>query len=372
MIIESVVNRIKKLAIPYRLNMNLKGSKSTESSLLKFHSFKQDDEIESPSEALKLLRSGQVLVVKGALNKCSNSDLVNRALGFDIQEIEQLHQNKNLTEIQEIIQAQRGSISTLELQTRIIAHFSSSLGLERIFVELEPNLRLQPPFKQILKSVKEVESRIGTGQVSPHSVHKDSWYYHPKNTFNIWVSLTNCDFRNSLSILPESQDYYPPTNGFDVVDFRDALAEKHLELELEPGDAVIFLAELMHGSILNQSDITRGTLSMRFCQTEPVLHTDRHYHYVRFNSNKNKFRPSRLKKENFSPKLLEASQPVSPEGENIKINKKNIEISTHNGKITVPRYCPHQGVDMAGGFYCEKRDGWICPAHRYCVKGQVK
>lgn len=368
---KKLFNLIKKNIIPYRLNNRLKDLSLNKSAPLRFRNIKDNDEVKSSQEALRLLRSGQVLVVRNLLNKHLSSNLVNEVLGFDIEEIEQIHKTKDLAEIKSIIQNRRSSIPTLELQTRIISNFSSSLGLDEIFVELEPNLRLQPPYKTIRKSVKKVEKDIGTGQVSPHSVHKDSWYYHPKNTFNIWVSLTNCDFRNSLSILPKSQDYYPPTNGFNLVNYKDAHADKHLELDLKPGDAVIFLAELMHGSILNQSDITRGTLSMRFCETEPILHADRQYHYVRFDSKNNKFKPNRLKKEKFSHKELETAQALNSNDKKIDIDEKNIQISLNGENIIFPRYCPHQGVDMAGGFYCEKRQGWICPAHRYCVKNNL-
>ena len=120
---KKVFNLIKKNTIPYRLNNRLKDLSSNKSAPLRFHNIKDNDEVKSSQEALRLLRSGQVLVVMNLLNKYLSSNLVNEVLGFDIEEIEQIHKTKDLAEIKSIIQNCRSSILTLELQTRIISNF---------------------------------------------------------------------------------------------------------------------------------------------------------------------------------------------------------------------------------------------------------
>ena len=57
-----------------------------------------------------------------------------------------------------------------------------SFGLDNIFIELEPNIRLHPPYDFSRRYTNQIESKIGIGQMTTHSVHKDSWYFHPKNT----------------------------------------------------------------------------------------------------------------------------------------------------------------------------------------------
>lgn len=371
--LKKVKEKILPLITPFRLNHALKksGDSACKQTLdLTIYGASPSFSL-TPERAKELLYEGEILIAKGALNDFFESGLVDEALGFDYRQIQSIHKKLPSQEIQRVIQSQRGSLKTLELQTQLIGRFARSLGLKSLFLELEPNIRIQPPYKYVKNSRRKIEDAIGTGQITPHSAHKDSWYFHPKNTFNIWSSLTPVSYLNGLSILRGSHDYYPETEGFSLVDFRAARAAEHTELQLEAGDAVIFLAELVHGSIINQSDITRGTISMRFCESEPRLHADHQYRYVKYDVARRRVKSTRLELATFSHKNLETTLDECAQAEKIELTEEEIILSSEDGKKVFPRRCPHQGVDMAGGFYCKEREGWICPAHRLCINSRL-
>ena len=93
---------------------------------------------------------------------------------------------------------------------------------DNIFIELRPNIRLHPPYDFSRRYTNQIESKIGTGQMTTHSVHKDSWYFHPKNTLNVWVALTKTSDLSGLSVLENSQDYYPKFTDFILDDYKKA------------------------------------------------------------------------------------------------------------------------------------------------------
>ena len=281
-------------------------------------------------------------------------------------------------DILEDVLQQRAASKTLALQSYYIALVSSKLGLDKIYCELEPNIRLHLPYAIARKYEKDIEKRVGTGQLTAHSVHKDSWYYHPRNTLNLWIALTNVNRKSGMSILEHSHDYYPELEGQDLKDFDDAHSHLHHELNLQPGDGVIFLAELMHGSILNQNDYTRGTISMRFSTEKPNSQSDVQYWYQRFEKQTDNnwklmrgnlpqtdtFNPWQEKVTSFSgAQDVKAIKPV-------EVNGKLI-VEEGNKTYSFPKKCPHRGVDLASGHFCSEEKALVCPAHRLFVKGKL-
>lgn len=329
------------------------------------------NEFLNAEEALTAIQEGKVVVVKNLLQELSVVERIEGVINCSLDEVVNLHKSKSAKQLKDLIVNKRGSEEILEVQNYIIRNFAHSLGLSHVCVELEPNLRLQPPYNEVAASEKDIEREIGSGQMTPHSVHKDSWYFHPKNTFNIWVALSKATSWSGLSVLEDSQDRYPVTNGQQLNNFADALAEKHLELDLEPGDGVIFLAELIHGSIINQTEEMRATLSMRFSLEKPNNHIDKNYWYQGMDLTTGELKDIKsikLSSIEFEPKKLEKIYEDSKIDQNVvDWDDETITVNDQDSLLVFPRYCPHKGVDLISGYYDVKNKKLVCPSHRLKV-----
>jgi hypothetical protein len=331
----------------------------------------------SPEGALEELMRGRVIIIPDLLNRLKLVTAVESSLGVSLANVGDIHKSQGLEKLEKLILIKRSSFEVLRIQTTIIRSVARLLGLEQIYVELEPNLRMQPPYKTVAPIERELEARIGSGQMTPHSVHKDSWYFHPKNTLNIWVALSEADELSGLTVLESSQDRYPKTKKQNLIDYGDALASKHLELELKQGDGVIFLAELIHGSIINQKHSTRATLSMRFSMSKPDNHLARQYWYEDMDlisGNLRAIKP-RDSHSSFSPKDLERDySDYSPDSRFAVWDELKITVVDGENALQFPRYCPHKGVDLLTGFFSDKDKMLVCPSHRLriCPLSQSK
>jgi len=241
------------------------------------------------------------------------------------------------------------------------------------YIELQPNFRLHLPYKEIKDHEALIESKMGRGKLNPHGQHKDSWRYHPKNTINIWLSLTQATQDNGLAILPQSADYQPK---FDIKKQEIANGIKTYPIQqyvsqMNPGDALIFKAELLHGSIINTSDKTRATLSMRCTTEKPEFHKKVIYNYIKVKANKF---------ENLSLEKLTASGTFEPESvdtifapaekkqtsiQPIEFDDKTIKIMFKKTIYSYPRWCSHAGTDLLNG-ELDAHGNLLCPSHRLC------
>lgn len=363
---------IFRLRVVKRLNRKLRSFKLTGG--LQFSDL-VDGEYISPERVIEKIKAGHIVKIEGLGKSCDLKSSVENILGCSYERLSALHQENSTAELLELTLSKRGDLRTLELQTKIIASFCAASKIDRYYTELEPNLRLQPPYQDIKSDVNNIEKAIGSGQLTPHSVHKDSWYYHPKDTMNIWVALTEANSYAGLSILPNSQNLYPKTDGQKFSDFSQARSSQHVELNLKAGEAVIFLAELVHGSIINQLNKTRATLSMRFSLERPNNHVGRMYWYngTKINDNCVSFdywAGLNNGKGDFDPKELEG-QSLGDSGLGqfaLSYDENYIQVEFEDGVKSFPRYCPHQGVDLLNGHVCHKTQELVCPSHRLKIK----
>lgn len=328
---------------------------------------------DNDNQALSLLLNGNALVVRNYLQDSKCLPHLEKILDVKFDEIPKLHHDRSPMDIMSEILTSRADVATLSLQSFIISEFSESLGLDHIYCELEPNIRLHPPYNIVKKYEKEIEATVGSGQLTAHSVHKDSWYHHPKNTMNIWIACTDVNAYSGMSILEHSQDYYPPVDDQELVDYKDALSHQHHDLELRAGDAVIFLSELVHSSILNQSETTRGTISMRFTLETPKHQKHKQYWYKDFRKNaKNdwQLKGSDVLDDNsfnLNSVITNDLEAVEPDVQTTRIGS-TIEVQYEEKTYTFPLKCPHRGVELSGGHFCTKDRTMVCPAHRMHVQ----
>jgi ectoine hydroxylase-related dioxygenase (phytanoyl-CoA dioxygenase family) len=143
-----------------------------------------------------------------------------------------------------------------------------------LYAELMPNLRPHVPYNTVRGKEQEIEARVGRGKMNAHGPHKDSWRFHPSNTINVWLALSDVTPLNGMMLVPHSTDYLPKFADNEIVPGCDTYPERQYLTQMSTGDALLFRAELMHGSILNQTENTRFAFSMRCTVEEPDFHRD--------------------------------------------------------------------------------------------------
>ena len=367
----SFFSRIYALA-KYRENRRvITQSRVITDKILDFYSTKQRCYLER-EEAVQCAQEGDVIIIKNTLKALGLEEAVNKFFTeqyeIPLKDLASIHEKKSVADILSTTKKIKQHPFLLRLESTLIQHVLS--GQPEIYLELMPNLRPHIPFQLALTHEEEIENVIGRGKMNPHGPHKDSWRFHPKNTLNVWLALTEVTSENGMIVLPDSLDYYPRFLRNEIVPGCATYPDRHYITELEPGDTLLFSAELLHGSILNQTDSTRFAFSMR-CSTQiPNFHKDFMYNYVQVQpSFSNLTRQKIFGSADFSPESVQTESPsLGPEADNLSIIEKTADyliIITEQGPRKFPRRCPHKGIDLANA---SLRGGkLICPQHQMKV-----
>jgi hypothetical protein len=240
-----------------------------------------------------------------------------------------------------------------------------------LYAELMPNLRPHVPYKTVRGKEQEIEARVGRGKMNAHGPHKDSWRFHPSNTINVWLALSDVTPLNGMMLVPHSTDYLPKFADNEIVPGCDTYPERQYLTQMNTGDALLFRAELMHGSILNQTENTRFAFSMRCTVEEPDFHRDFMYNYVRITPTFSNL--TRLKvaaRSSFEPASRDESfadfgPQERPLREISREENGELIVNTPEGEKTFCARCPHQGVPLRDG---RLEDGRIvCSQHQLRV-----
>ncbi len=325
------------------------------------------------NELLQKVEAGGVVVARdlvGAAGLEENfKSFFESRFGIDYADAHKVH---DLMPVSELI----GKIKNFKDDPELLSYsttFIRSLFADQkeLYVELMPNLRPHLPYRKTLKHLKEIEARVGRGKLTPHGPHKDSWRYHPNNTINVWIALTDVNNLNGMFLLPESRDYYPMFAENEIVPGCHTYPNMQYLTQLKKGDAVIFSAELLHGSVINQTEFTRFALSLR-CTTEvPEFHKSFTYNYIQVSPGYSNLGGLKLlSKSSFEPgstdrhynKLGEADDRVKV----VDKDDRYIHVDV-NGEIKrYPRKCPHNKVELADGVL--EGDCIVCPQHQLRVR----
>ena len=346
---------------------------------LTYYSVLKQSEIDE-KDVLSQVQLGDVILVRNLIGQLDLqkkfNELINSFFGIEYDHLTTIHKEKTISEIVDSALNVRHSVPTLVLQSSIM-HRLLTPHVSASFLELMPNLRLHLPYGKVKAHEEYIESRMGRGKLNPHGQHKDSWRFHPKNTINVWIALSEANDTNGLSILPKSANYQPKFDeqAQEIASGVKTYPSQQWVTDMQAGDAAIFEAELLHGSIINTSKNTRACLSMRCAPSEPKFHKDLTYNYIKVEDGKfDNLSWSKLStKNNFAP--LSRDITFKPAEE---LHTGFIPESYDNQKIVIkidgdlkefPRHCPHAGTDMLNGELNEHGD-LICPSHRMCLKGK--
>jgi hypothetical protein len=218
-----------------------------------------------------------------------------------------------------------------------------------------PNLRPHVPYNTVRGKEEEIEARVGRGKMNAHGPHKDSWRFHPSNTINVWLALSDVTPLNGMMLVPHSVDYLPKFADNEIVPGCDTYPDRQYLTEMNTGDALLFRAELMHGSILNQTEKTRFAFSMRCTVEEPDFHRDFMYNYVRISPSYSNLTTLKLSaKSSFEPAsrddfFTDFGPQLRPLRDISREENGKLIVQTADGEKSFCARCPHQGVPLRDG-----------------------
>jgi hypothetical protein len=235
------------------------------------------------NEVLKKLDTGHILLAKDFLNNTGLTkdfaSVMSGAYGIPYEDLNRIHELLTIDQILDVTEKLKMDERILGLECSI---FYGLFGYSpELYAELMPNLRPQVPYKTVRGKEQEIEARVGRGKMNAHGPHKDSWRFHPSNTITVWLALSDVTPLNGMMLVPHSTDYLPKFADNEIVPGCDTYPERQYLTQMSTGDVLLFRAELMHGSILNQTEQTRFAFSMRCTVEEPDFHRDFMYNYVR-------------------------------------------------------------------------------------------
>lgn len=323
-------------------------------------------------DVLPLLDKGHILLAKDFLSNtgliADFSQVMSTAYGVSFGDLGRIHELLTIDQILDVTEKLKMDEDILRLECSI---FHGLFGHSpELYAELMPNLRPQVPYENVRGKEAEIEARVGRGKMNAHGPHKDSWRFHPSNTINVWLALSDVSPLNGMMLVPHSTGYLPKFADNEIVPGCDTYPERQYLTSMNAGDVLLFRAELMHGSILNQTNQTRFAFSMRCTTEEPDFHRDFMYNYVRIAptfSNLTKLKVTA--RSSFEPAsrddFFEDFGPQDrPLREISRESDGKLIVQTPDGEKTFCANCPHQGVPL--------RDGRLENGRIVCAQHQLR
>lgn len=228
-----------------------------------------------------------------------------------------------------------------------------------------------------------------------HGAHIDTWYGHSFDGINLWWSIDGVTVDNTVILYP---DMFARPITYDVKSMYLAngqqMSEPH-QVDLKPGQLLLFNPEMLHSTQVNISDKTRVALTTRINPHKPKFNAEapfnfEHWHNSRdlerrrfkaldvFPAGRHRGAPSyemRPKLERRLTTVLAAAHgfengPACSSADLVAGRKVAVDFTNaklilwreSSGEIKAySRLCPHVGVDLADGWH----DNVVvnCPGH---------
>lgn len=147
------------------------------------------------------------------------------------------------------------------------------------YFERSPNVRFHIPFDiaaAYRKQFDKFAQTHGQGKIAAHGPHRDPWVDCPDNVINVWIAIGPVRRGNGLTVFTE--DYRTEFAFRDGYILPGAKLHRPINVDLEPGDMVLFHSDHLHGSELNQTQSTRYVISYRVAFGKPH-YPHGHYHF---------------------------------------------------------------------------------------------
>lgn len=225
-----------------------------------------------------------------------------------------------------------------------------------------------------------------------HGAHIDTWYGHSFDGINLWWSIDGVNVDNTVILYP---DMFGRPVDFDLKSMYlsrgQQVSEPH-QVDLRPGELLLFNPEMLHSTQVNVSKTTRVALTTRINPHKPKFNDEapfnfEHWHNSRdierkkykaldvFPAAKHRGKPSyiaRPRLESLKTKTVAVSRrstdapacALSDLVAGVKVavdfpDAKVILWRDEKGCVKAySRLCPHVGVDLV--------DGWHDAEHVHC------
>jgi nitrite reductase/ring-hydroxylating ferredoxin subunit len=273
---------------------------------------------------------------------------------------------------------------------------------------LKPSKQLK--LREFIKTVKnntknlfkKPPKQIGYHENYPYAAHVyaphlDSWYRVPLNGINLWWSIAGVIEDNSMVLYPETFGRYIEYNPkLAYIPPGNTLTKPH-KLALPDGSLLVFNSDLLHGSHLNISNLTRIAIAFRVIQHKPTFNpnsSNREFSgwYSSEDIARGEF--GKLikfpKKDNWGILYEGRQKPYVEKRLSITLNSKRSEgmpialcpshtlnvgekmlvnfqkeslviLRTLEGLRAVSAFCPHLNANLIDGFHDEQHI--YCPGH---------
>lgn len=228
-----------------------------------------------------------------------------------------------------------------------------------------------------------------------HGAHIDTWYGHSFDGINLWWSIEGVNVDNTVILYP---DMFGRPVEFDEKSMYLAkgqqVSEPH-QVDMKPGQLLLFNPEMLHSTQVNISDKTRLALTTRVNPHKPKFNAEapfnfEHWHNSRdlgekrykaldvFPAGKHQGSPSYVERPKLGAlktrtvslpyKLADGPACMASEiisGEKLAVDFADVKVIVWreaDGEVKAySRLCPHVGVDLVDGWH---DDGFVhCPGH---------
>lgn len=228
-----------------------------------------------------------------------------------------------------------------------------------------------------------------------HAAHIDTWYGHSFDGINLWWSIDGVTVDNTVILYP---DMFARPVDYDEKSMYLAKGQQVSEphnVDLKPGQLLLFNPEMLHSTQVNVSDRTRVALTTRVNPHKPKFNAEapfnfEHWYNSRdleqrrfkaldvFPAGRNRGAPSYEPQPKLEPHLTTkltvghalADGPACSASE--LVNGRKVAVDFEDAKVILwreasgeikaySRLCPHVGVDLADGWH--DKDVVHCPGH---------
>lgn len=345
----------------------------------------------SQADLVPRVLAGEVFTVRDVLG---STGLLDQILGSILSEIEtiagsqsadrirregleQLHEHVPVADLVPLLESTRTAFRSVQAgYVRSIVR--AVLGWEsRFYYGAEPILRMHPPYDVVAGNpalLAEFRTHGGGGKLGAHDPHRDSWVNCPFNSINLWIAVGRVSVGNGISIWPhhfEGGVGSPEGHRSSPV----AHPGRPLNFSLEPGDAVVFHAQHLHGSELNWTDETRVALSYRVTLEVPRFPGNSKQVYLDSQSGEElRSNPGFQDPDGGDlggrPPQRGGIRRGGGEGQAEDLRGGAIEpysgdlarVTLEDGStILAGRFCTHEGADLCGGYITGRTI--VCPRH---------
>ncbi|MGK5733912.1 phytanoyl-CoA dioxygenase family protein [Streptomyces sp. URMC 124] len=139
----------------------------------------------------------------------------------------------------------------------------------RLYLSGHLGIRIMPPERTVAAGGADREEELSglEGFLTPRDAHIDSWFNTAVNSVNLWMAVGPVRSGNGLLFYPEAYRRPLRHDGHTLVPGQRTGAP--VDVELEPGDILLFAGDHLHASQPNSTDQTRFVITKRLCVGPP-------------------------------------------------------------------------------------------------------